>query len=487
MSKDALVATLSREMERISKHSENWQERMGALGEIQRAFETLDEVTAVGPEVWKVLKPLKGVVLDLRSQIVKEVCSVLMVISKVTRDAMVPFLREILPVLVDVRGGGNKVCGNYCNECIEALITTTVVKGPTLRYFVDTLLESKNKLIRLSCITALKLVLVSWSAVLDKNDVQQLEKGLKNALYDASSSCRSQSHEFFLIFHQKFPKRVALLMTMVDYKVQKRLESIMTDASVLAKRSTSGSIAGSIDGDVPSVATAEQPLAGYNFEVGDRVCIPEKELFGFVRFLGEVEGTKGVWVGVELDEPYGKNDGSAKGRYYFRCKPKHGVFARPHQIFLTISGAKLLEQQQQLGVNAHANPESPRGDDAVMRALNDELNDASLDDSFAEESPAAPSPTMMVEDVPGPDEPSALSVVLMKASLAHRRYIDKLLRYARSELEEHQRFENYAATASSADAVQYLQQLQNCAQDKIVLSDMFIQEMILAQQAARES
>lgn len=229
---DALMTVLSREMERIANQTENWQERLAALGAIQRAFETLDEVTAVGPEVWKILKPLRSVVLDLRSQIVKEVCSLLLAISKATCDAMVPFLREILPTLVEVRGGGNKVCGNYCNECVEALITNTVVKGPTLKYFVESLLESKNKLIRLSCITALKLTLLHWSAMLDKNDVQQLEKGLKNALYDASSSCRSQSHEFFLLFQQKFPKRAALLMTVVDYKVQKRLESLMADSSV---------------------------------------------------------------------------------------------------------------------------------------------------------------------------------------------------------------------------------------------------------------
>lgn len=503
MLQDALLATLSREVERISKNSENWQERMAALGAIQKAFETLADVSAAGPDAWKILKPLRSVVLDLRSQIVKEVCNVFVAIARATRDAMVPLLRDVLPVLVDVRGSGNKVCGNYCNECVEALIALVVVKGATLRYFSDTLLESKNKLIRLSCITALTLTLAHWSAVLDKSDVQQLERGLKNALYDASSSCRSQSHELFLLFQRKFPKRAALLLTMVDYKVQRRLEVLLADT---VKSRTGGSIAGSVDDNVPptpaaapaTASSVEQPLTGYSFSVGDRVCIPDKELFGFVRYLGEIEGTKGLWVGVELDEPYGKNDGSAKGKTYFLCKPKHGVFARPHQIFLTISGARLQEQQERLSASVARDPDSadtPNGVDTVsaqdspsdeqhvMRALSDELQDASLD-AFTE------TPTPPAAPLGGDthvDEPSALSIVLERASIAHRRYIDRLLQYARSELEEHQRFENYAATASSADAVQYLQQLQNCAQDKIVLSDMFIQEMIQAQQAARES
>lgn len=55
---------------------------------------------------------------------------------------------------------------------------------------------------------------------------------------------------------------------------------------------------------------------------------------GTVQYIGDVPEIPGVgaWIGVALDEPTGKNDGSVKGKRYFECKHNCGVFVRPERV-----------------------------------------------------------------------------------------------------------------------------------------------------------
>lgn len=58
---------------------------------------------------------------------------------------------------------------------------------------------------------------------------------------------------------------------------------------------------------------------------------------GVVMFVGDVKEIPngfGAWVGVHLDEPMGKNDGSIHGSRYWGepLEMKHGVFVRPERV-----------------------------------------------------------------------------------------------------------------------------------------------------------
>lgn len=53
---------------------------------------------------------------------------------------------------------------------------------------------------------------------------------------------------------------------------------------------------------------------------------------GIVRFVGPTEFATGEWVGIELEGPHGKNNGSVNGKRYFECPPEHGIFLRSNAL-----------------------------------------------------------------------------------------------------------------------------------------------------------
>ncbi|GLB41586.1 putative CAP_GLY [Lyophyllum shimeji] len=83
-------------------------------------------------------------------------------------------------------------------------------------------------------------------------------------------------------------------------------------------------------------AATAQPELPTDITVGSRCEVESTEpglsKRGTVRFVGTTKFGKGVWVGVEYDEPMGKNDGSVQGERYFTCRDKYGVFLHPDRV-----------------------------------------------------------------------------------------------------------------------------------------------------------
>ena len=85
-----------------------------------------------------------------------------------------------------------------------------------------------------------------------------------------------------------------------------------TDSTVISK-------------EIPGPETVE------GITIGNRCELTPGARRGTVKFIGEI-GKSGWWVGIQLDEPSGLHDGSAKGVKYFECPMNYGTFARGKNI-----------------------------------------------------------------------------------------------------------------------------------------------------------
>lgn len=77
----------------------------------------------------------------------------------------------------------------------------------------------------------------------------------------------------------------------------------------------------------------EDPIT--DIKAGDRCEIEMSDHShhrGEVKYVGMLTPGKGYWVGVKLDEPYGKNNGTHEGKRYFECEDNYGIFVRAAKV-----------------------------------------------------------------------------------------------------------------------------------------------------------
>ncbi|KAF2711004.1 tubulin-specific chaperone-like protein B [Pleomassaria siparia CBS 279.74] len=97
---------------------------------------------------------------------------------------------------------------------------------------------------------------------------------------------------------------------------------------------------GRFDPDAPTIQ--EQKIRASEREVEERGITLSSRIRllpatdarrGTVSYIGPIPEIPGIgsWIGVTLDEPTGKNDGSVKGNKYFECDSNHGVFVKPER------------------------------------------------------------------------------------------------------------------------------------------------------------
>eukprot|EP01135_Chromosphaera_perkinsii_P003484 Nk52_evm10s245 gene=Nk52_evmTU10s245 len=94
---------------------------------------------------------------------------------------------------------------------------------------------------------------------------------------------------------------------------------------------------------------------GIALQLGQRVFLDGTKQ-GILRTMGNVAFSQGMWCGVELTRPEGKNDGTVQGLQYFCCEPLHGIFVRPGRLthvyipnYIDINSANVYQNSQRGG------------------------------------------------------------------------------------------------------------------------------------------
>ncbi|KAI5950734.1 hypothetical protein KGF54_003808 [Candida jiufengensis] len=128
---------------------------------------------------------------------------------------------------------------------------------------------------------------------------------------------KNQEQEEFKLSEEEYQKRSN---TVLSWKQQQKLGRFDPDYEIMQNKINHEN---------------QEQLQKIKVGLRCRIINIEGERRGLVKFVGKIEDLdkgKNDWVGIEFDEPVGKNNGDIDGIQIFICKPKHGSFVKPKQV-----------------------------------------------------------------------------------------------------------------------------------------------------------
>jgi dynactin 1 len=130
---------------------------------------------------------------------------------------------------------------------------------------------------------------------------------------------------------------------------------------------------------------------------------------GVVRYCGSTSFADGEWLGVELDEPNGKNDGTVNGVRYFSTKQGHGVFVR--RLAVKIIGDNNAESApfSPLQSPFHGGSGSPSPRTQFSATRKSDASNFEPDAKLADRQPFLPAPSSFAVESPFPNKAPAFS------------------------------------------------------------------------------
>jgi dynactin 1 len=72
-------------------------------------------------------------------------------------------------------------------------------------------------------------------------------------------------------------------------------------------------------------------MAEKSLRLNQRVEVTGKDVRGIVAYVGSTMFASGKWIGVILDDPKGKNNGTVQGKSYFQVNIYSYLFQNPFQ------------------------------------------------------------------------------------------------------------------------------------------------------------